>query len=216
MHPSLLPPNALPLERALEAGTARLAAVETPIAPLWDPATITLDMLPFLAWAFSVDSWNPEWPEEIKRRAVGESIALHRVKGTRASVEHALARVDALATVLEAQEDAARLAPHTFEVDLPLVTAPGAAGGERANAAIVDDIIAQVTAVKPLREHLTVVQSLMLESDLGVQGSVRLAGYTRDDAELLNDTSPRWDFYLTTEEGEPLQAETGSLLDTAP
>ena len=212
----LLPPNATKLERALEAGAVRIGDVTAPIDTLVNPATIAASALPWLAYGLSVDFWDTSWSVSVKRRAVSESIAQHKIKGTRASVEHVLARVDALAMVLEAYEDPARLAPHTFEVHLPLVTAVGAAGGERANAPIVDDIIAQVTAVKPLREHLTVVQSLSLESDVGVQGSVRLAGYTRDDAELLNDTSPRWDFYLTTEEGEPLQAETGTLLDTAP
>lgn len=213
---SLLPPNATMLERALEAGAARIGDVTAPIDTLVDPATIAASALPWLAYGLSVDFWDTTWSEAMKRRAVSESIAQHKIKGTRASVEHVLARVDALAMVLEAYEDPARLAPHTFEVHLPLVTEPGSAGGVRANAPIIDDIIAQVTAVKPLREHLTVVQSLTLTSGVGVQGSIRLAGYTRDDAELLNDTSPRWDFYLTTEEGEPLQAETGTLLDTAP
>lgn len=213
---SLLPPNATRLERALEAGTARLGDVTAPIETLVDPATIAANALPWLAYGLSVDFWDTAWSEAMKRRAVAESIAQHKIKGTRASVEHVLGRVDALAMVLEAYEDPARLAPHTFEVHLPLVTAAGAAGGERANAAIVDDIIAQVTAVKPLREHLTVVQSLSLSSGVGMQGEVRLAGYTRDDADLLIDESPRWDFYLTTEQGEPLQAETGTLLDTAP
>lgn len=212
---SLLPPNATRFERALEAGTNRISDVTAPIDTLLDPATIDAGVLPWLAYGFSVDFWEAAWPEAMKRRAVAESIAQHKIKGTRASVEHVLARVDRLARVIEAFEDPARLAPHTFEVDLPLVVTPGADGGARASAGIVDDIIAQVTAVKPLREHLTVVQSLMLESGVGVQGNARLAGYTRDDAALLIDTSARWDFYLTTEEGEPLQAETGTLLDTA-
>jgi len=213
---SLLPPNATKLERALEAGMARLGDVAAPIDTVVDPATIAANALPWLAYGLSVDFWDTAWSETMKRRAVAESIAQHKIKGTRASVEHVLARVDALAMVLEAYEDPARLAPHTFEVHLPLVTVAGAAGGERANAAIVDDVIAQVTAVKPLREHLTVVQSLTLDSDVALQGAVRLAGYKREEADLLIDTSPAWDFYLTTEEGEPLQAETNTLLDTAP
>ena len=212
---SLLPPNATRLERALEAGTARISAVSAPIETLADPATIEAGWLPWLAYGFSVDFWEAAWPEAMKRRAVAESIEQHKIKGTRASVEHVLARIDGLARVIEAHEDPRRLTPHTFEVDLPLVTEAGAAGGARAGAAIIDDIIAQVTAVKPLREHLTVVQSLTLESDVAVQGTARLAGYTRDDVNLLIDNSPAWDFYLTTEEGEPLQAETGTLLDTA-
>lgn len=213
---SLLPPNATRLERALEAGAARISTVSAPIDKLADPATIEAGWLPWLAYGLSVDFWDAAWSEAAKRRAVAESIAQHKIKGTRASVEHVLARIDRLATVIEAHEDPARLAPHTFEVDLPLVTSAGAPGGERANAAIVDDVIAQVTAVKPLREHLTVVQSLSLEGGIAMQGVARFASYTRDDVNLLFDQSPAWDFYLTTEEGEPLQAETGTLLDTAP
>ncbi|MCP4027801.1 MAG: phage tail protein I [Sphingomonas sp.] len=213
---SLLPPNATRLERALEAGSARIGDVDAPLATIADPATIAASALPWLAYGLSVDFWDSAWSEAMKRRTVAESIEQHKIKGTRASVEHVLARIDALATVIEAQDDPARLEPHTFEVDLPLVTAPGNAGGKRAQAAIVDDIIAQVTAVKPLREHLTVVQSLTLAGGVAVQGAARLAGYTRDDAALVIDASPAWEFYLQTEQGEPLQAETGTLLDTSP
>jgi phage tail P2-like protein len=212
---SLLPPNATKLERALEAGTARISDVSAPIDTLVDPLKIAAEALPWLAYGFSVDYWETSWSEAMKRRAVAESIAQHKIKGTRASVDHVLARIDDIARVIEAAEDPQRLVPHTFEVDLPLVKVPGAPGGNRANAAIVDDIIAQVSAVKPLREHLTVVQSLTLTSDVGLQGAVRLASYTRDDADLLIDPSTRWELYLLTEEGEPLQDDTGSILDTA-
>lgn len=212
---SLLPPNATRLERALEAGAARISDVTAPIDTLVNPATIDAGVLPWLAYGFSVDFWDAAWSEAVKRRAVADSIAQHRIKGTRASVEHVLARVDSLARVIEAREDPARLAPHTFEVELPLVIEAGAAGGQRADAAIVDDIIAQVTAVKPLREHLTVVQSLMMQGGIGIQTAARLASYTREETALLVDTSPVWDFYLQTEEGEPMQAETGSILDTS-
>lgn len=212
---SLLPPNATRLERALEAGSARIGEVYAPLATLADPATIAASALPWLAYGLSVDFWDSAWSEAMKRRTVAESIAQHKIKGTRASVQHVLARIDALATVIEAQDDPGRLVPHTFEVDLPLVTAPGSAGGTRAQAAIIDDIIAQVVAVKPLREHLTVVQSLSLRGGVGVQAAARLALYTRDDADLATDTSPAWDFYLQTEDGEPLQVEAGSFLDTA-
>lgn len=213
---SLLPPNATPLERALETGTARLGEVTAPIDTLVDPMTIAATALPWLAFGLSVDLWEASWSEATKRQAVADSIAQHRIKGTRASVEHVLARIDRLATVLEAHEDTARLAPHTFEVHVPLVTTPGAAGGARADAAIVDEIIAQVGMVKPLREHLTVVQSLTLSAGVAVQGAARLVGFTRDDAFFRIDPSPAWEFYLQTEDGEPLQAETGSFLDTAP
>ena len=213
---TLLPPNATPLERALEAGVSRISAIDTPIDTLLDPARIAAQWLPWLAWGLSVDAWDSTWSEATKRKAVAESIALHRMKGTRASVELILSRIDALARVIEWHEDRDRLTPGTFDIEIPLVTVAGAAGGARAQAAIVDDIITAVDRVKPLREHLTVVQAVNLSGAVAVQGHVRMTAYRRDDAALVNDTSPAWDFYLQTELGEPIQAETGSILDTAP
>ena len=212
---TLLPPNATQLERALEAGTARIGAIETPIDTVLDPERLAARWLPWLAWGLSVDAWDSAWPEATKRRAIAESISLHRMKGTRASVDLILSRIDGLARVIEWHEDRERLPPHAFEIEIPLVTVPGDAGGPRTGAAIVDDIIAAVERVKPLREHLTVVQALSLTTDVATQGVARLASFVRDDAALLVDPSPRWEDYLQTEDGEPLQAETGSLLDNA-
>ncbi len=213
---TLLPPNATPLERALEAGVARISDVEAPIDTLVDPARIAARWLPWLAWGLSVDAWDSAWPEATKRQAVAESIALHRMKGTRASVELILSRIDGLARVIEWHEDRDRLPPNTFEIEIPLVTTLGAAGAARAQAAIVDDIITAVERVKPLREHLTVVQALTLAGGVAVQGHARLTAYHRDAATLSYDPSPAWDFYLQTELGEPIQAETGAILDTVP
>lgn len=213
---TLLPPNATPLERALEAGVSRISAIDVPIDTLLDPSRIAVQWLPWLAWGLSVDAWDSTWSEATKRQAVAESIVLHRMKGTRAAVDLILPRIDALARVIEWHEERDRLRPGEFEIEVPLVTVAGAAGGPRAQAAIVDDIITAIERVKPLREHLTVVQALTLSGGVAVQGHARMAAYHRDDASLVNDTSPAWDFYLQTELGEPMQAETGSILDTAP
>jgi len=211
MRPSLLPPNAFPLERALEAGTARLGEVEAPIAPLWDPATMPLASLPFLAWALSVDTWDTNWSEAVKRQAVANSIALHRVKGTRASVEMVLARFDDLLELVEWHEAGGSTQPNTFDVLLPLVTAPGQApGGDRSSAAFADAIIREVAKVKPLREHMTLVQSLKLQAAVGVYGTARIATWQRETLALTVDSSPDWDTYLQTEDGEPFVAEGGS------
>ena len=218
MRPSLLPPNAFPLERALEAGTARLADIDAPIAPLWDPATIPLKDLPFLAWAFSVDSWNPNWTEAVKRQAVAESIALHRVKGTRATVDMILARLDRFAEVVEWHEAGGSQVPNTFDVVLPMVLANGTApGGDRATAEFAEAVIREVSRVKPLREHMTLVQSLTVAGAVGVQGVGRVFAEARQDMALIADTSPAWGFYLQTHDGEPLlDAADNTFLDTAP
>ena len=91
---SLLPDNATRAERAVsEAVAARLSAITTPLRQLWDPETCRVDLLPWLAWALSVDDWDPTWPEATQRAAVAESIEIHRRKGTPWAVRQSLVRL---------------------------------------------------------------------------------------------------------------------------
>lgn len=87
---SLLPPNATSLERALEVAMTT-PELPVPNATLWNPDTCPVEMLPWLAHALSVDLWDPDWPEETKRRVIRESVQVHRRKGTHGSVKRALA-----------------------------------------------------------------------------------------------------------------------------
>lgn len=63
------------------------------IRGLWSAERCPAPLLPWLAWALSVDTWSEGWTEETKRRVVAGSIALHRAKGSRASVERAIAAI---------------------------------------------------------------------------------------------------------------------------
>ncbi|KQN29702.1 phage tail protein I [Sphingomonas sp. Leaf38] len=214
---TLLPPNATALERALEIATSRIGDVPIPLAPLWDPATCPGDILPWLAWSLSVDRWDADWPEARKRAAIAGSIALHRIKGTRASVEAVIASFDALIELVEWHQTAPRGAAHTFEVVIPMVTAPGSApGGARASVAFVDQIGREVSRVKPLREHFKVVQLVTLAGAIGVRAAARLSSFIRENANLTIDVSPEWQFFLQTEDGEPLEGDDGAYLDTRP
>lgn len=215
---SLLPPNATRLERALEAGLGPIPGVDFPIEQLWDPVTCPLPWLPWLAWSVSVDQWDSNWSEARKRQAVADSIALHRVKGTRASVEMVLADFDKLAQLVEWHEAGGSGTANTFDVVLPMVLPDGTApGGERATAAFAEAVIREVGKVKPLREHMTLVQSLTVEGAVRVQGVGRVFAEARQDMAMIADTSPAWGFYLQTHDGEPLlDAADNTFLDTAP
>lgn len=81
----LLPANSTPCERAISAATDRAGQIPTPAALMWDPARIPAEMLPWLAWAVSVDHWDPAWPEARQRAAIAGAADWHRNKGTRAS-----------------------------------------------------------------------------------------------------------------------------------
>jgi len=87
---SLLPPNASELERNLEQVVIHSTDLPVRIAELWDPFSCPLSLLPWLAWAFSVDEWDDRWPEHIKRQMVQNSFDVHRYKGTPYAVQKAL------------------------------------------------------------------------------------------------------------------------------
>lgn len=85
---SLLPPNATPLELAIEGATC--VPLPIPNQTLWRPWECPAALLPWLAHSLSVDTWEPTWTEETKRRVIATSVAVHRIKGTRASMRAAL------------------------------------------------------------------------------------------------------------------------------
>lgn len=81
-YKDLLPPNSTKLERALSIPTGRLTDIDTPIEDVWRYNTCPTDILPWLAWAMSVDFWDNTWPEDRKRYIIRMSFELHRKKGT--------------------------------------------------------------------------------------------------------------------------------------
>lgn len=82
----LLPRNRTEFETAVSEATGRVDDIPAPLRQLWDADKIRLDILPWLAWAFSVDYWDASWPEEKQREAVRHAIWMHRHKGTLAGI----------------------------------------------------------------------------------------------------------------------------------
>ena len=79
---TLLPNVASKLEQ--RAAEILKSAVENPIiiADLINPDKCPVHLLPYLAWAFSVDKWDENWSEEVKRIAIKQSFFIHKHKGT--------------------------------------------------------------------------------------------------------------------------------------
>lgn len=101
MSNSLLPPSSKNWLRYTEAGTARLSAITVALRTLWTPAACPVDLLPYLAWALSVDRWDKDWPAERKIAAIQRSYWLHRRKGTRAAVRRVIEDMGFSATFAE-------------------------------------------------------------------------------------------------------------------
>ena len=83
MSATLLPPNTTPLERRIADTTGIISELPSPLRQLWNPATIPADLLPYLAWALSIEEeWRFARSDQERRTLVATSIDLHRYKGT--------------------------------------------------------------------------------------------------------------------------------------
>jgi phage tail P2-like protein len=88
----LLPDSATHFERELAGLSASLDAIDpVVIETIWDAWRCPTKLLPWLAWALSVDVWDDSWPETVKRQAIADSPDYHRIKGTDQAVLSALA-----------------------------------------------------------------------------------------------------------------------------
>ncbi|WP_125720035.1 phage tail protein I [Pseudoalteromonas rubra] len=57
---------------------------------LWDPMLCPAPLLPWLAWAMSVDEWDEAWSETLKRQVICDAFAVHQYKGTPYALQKAL------------------------------------------------------------------------------------------------------------------------------
>ncbi len=178
---SLLPPNATALMRALESAGARLGDVPLPIRSMWNPDTIPTEFLPFMAWALSVDAWKSYWPEHVKRAVVRNAIQIQRTKGTAQSVRQAVAAFGGNAEIREWFQLTPPGPPHTFE---SILTISGS-GGQSASAEFVDDVIAEVSRVKPVRSHFTFTQGLQATGGVRAVAGARASVYRRVELQAI-------------------------------
>lgn len=213
MTSPLLPPNATLLEQALVESGARITDIPVPIRALWDPATCPAALLPWLAWGVSIDFWDTTWSEQVKRDEIAGAIAAQRRKGTRASLRAVLDRFDPLIEIVEWFEDRGNLDPHTFRLELPLLSD----GGREFTEEVIAELLRDISVVKPLRAHMFAVHRLKTCATIGVLGAGNLAGSIRLDlaADTTTAGEAQWATYLQTEDGEPLQDEDNSYLEAA-
>ncbi|MCZ0877282.1 phage tail protein I [Raoultella ornithinolytica] len=93
MSNSLMAPGSSVLEQRAAAACAVISDLSVPLRDLWDPWKCPVKFLPYLAWAFSVDSWDEKWSEAEKRSVIGEAFWLHQRKGTIAAIRHVVEKM---------------------------------------------------------------------------------------------------------------------------
>ncbi|WP_213672556.1 phage tail protein I [Raoultella ornithinolytica] len=93
MSSSLLPPGSSALERRLAQACSGISDLNVPLRDLWNPWKCPAKFLPYLAWAFSVDSWDENWSDAEKRSVIGEAFWLHQRKGTVAALRRVIEKM---------------------------------------------------------------------------------------------------------------------------
>jgi phage tail P2-like protein len=144
---SLLPPNSTPLERAAAAALAQIERVPVPLRQLGNPDTCPAPLLPYLAWAFSVDRWDETWSEATKRAVIRAAFYVHRRKGTISALRRVVEPLGFLLEVNEWWESVPAETPGTFRVVIGVL-----------ETGITDEMFQELERLiddaKPLTRHL--------------------------------------------------------------
>ena len=146
---SLLPANSTEWEKNLAQVDAAFMDTPAPIRTLWNSATCPVDLLPYLAWALSVDQWDANWPEAQKREAIASSFYIHQHKGTVAAIRRAVQNFGGEIHVVEWFKEGGT--PGTFRLEISLLDT-GISESD------YDLMMRQINQVKPLSRHLTDVK----------------------------------------------------------
>lgn len=148
-------PHVTPVELALETEANIKYCRNNPeiIKKLNDPYECPLEFLPWLAYSLSVDVWNDKWPEATKRAVCANSVQLHKLKGTRAGLEDALAVLGVRAEIVEWWEAEPKAERGTMALTLwvnePLIPDAAVLIGEE----MVADVRRQIDASKRASIH---------------------------------------------------------------
>ncbi len=170
---SILPPNSTALELDLERVCAGIEDIPVLIRDVWNADTCPADLLPWLAWSLSIDSWKSYWPEHIKRGRIKTAITIQRKKGTRQSVSDVVRSFGGELELKEWFEQTPLGAPHSFNVLLN-VNQMGALTGQ-----FTSDIVQEIQRVKATRSYFEVRQGLNVAGDIALNGQIRIVKFLR-------------------------------------
>ncbi|HEE9760583.1 TPA: phage tail protein I [Pseudomonas putida] len=162
MSKSLLPTGSTPLERAATEAMAEAMALRVPLRDLWSPDRCPLPLLPYLAWALSVDRWDQAWTEKTKRSVIKASFFVHKRKGTINAVRRVVEPLGYLIEVLEWWQTVPMGTPGTFALKVGVLDTGITEEMYQELERLIDD-------AKPVSRHLTgLAISLESKGDLNI------------------------------------------------
>ncbi len=148
MSTALLPSNGTQLERLAARALAQIERVPVPIRDLLSPTRCPVELLPYLAWAFSVDRWESSWSEATKRQVIASAYYVHAHKGTIGALRRVVEPLGYLLRVTEWWQEKPEGVPGTFRLDIGVL-----------ESGITEEMFESLTLLiddaKPVSRHLT-------------------------------------------------------------
>lgn len=165
---ALLPPNSSQLEVLAAEALAQIEQTPVPIRELLNPDLCPEDLLPYLAWAFSVDRWVESWPAATKRKVIKAAYFVHAHKGTIGALRRVVEPLGYLMRVVEWWQTSPEGVPGTFVLDIGVLESGITEAMYTTLTLLIDD-------AKPVSRHL-VGLTLRLET----RGAIHLFAAAMD------------------------------------
>ncbi|MFP8831853.1 phage tail protein I [Acinetobacter baumannii] len=181
---NLLPPNTTQLEKKLTEVSSSAFNLNGDLSSLIRIDDAPSEYLSILAWQFSVDRWQDDWPDEIKRAQIKNSIKVHRHKGTNYALRQIVESFGYSLQVTEWWQEAPMNQPGTFQIT---IDTKGKALSEKS----YDTLVELLNDAKPLTRELKGIEInvISVQSDT----NVACAMYDGEDVTIypkLEDSTP--------------------------
>lgn len=115
---NLLPPNATDFENKIVETTSKATDLNTDLTSLIRIDDAPSNFLSILAWQFSVDRWQDDWPDDVKRAQIKNSIKVHTYKGTNFALRQIVESFGYSLTIHEWWQESPMNAPGTFQITI--------------------------------------------------------------------------------------------------
>lgn len=169
MSDRLLPTGSSSLEVAAAEALATLSTMNVPLRQLWNPQICPVQLLPYLAWAWSVDRWDSGWSESTKRAVVTAARYVHRHKGTIGAIRRVVEPLGYLIRVIEWWKT--NETPGTFRLDVGVLDTG-------ITEEMYNELERLIADAKPCSRHLI---GLSINLDANGEIPVAVASYSGDE-----------------------------------
>ena len=176
----LLPSNSTPLERQAAQALAQIQRVPIPLRTLCSPEHCPLPLLPYLAWACSVDRWDSQWSEAAKRLAIRRAYYIHSRKGTLGSLRRVVEPLGYLLDIVEWWQTDPPGPRATFALSIGVLEIG-------ITEAMYQELVWLIDDAKPLTRHLTSLD-IILQTQL--DAFIGIALYDGDEIDVYPWSNP--------------------------